>query len=363
MRYASPPNRPVRRRQRFRTAIIATVAIIVLSLVAFAPTASAASSNFVVQDKRCIEVVDDYDIRTTARDSDIFVIVHEKDDVVAQEHICKKLEATLNKVYLGAAAKGKGAVFAYLVVEEPSEGKNGNKNFVKNTLGVRTFPSYLYVSKGMDRYSKFSDHVTQLKGGDSLEMSVVETFVEDNVGFRLGNDVFSIVFFDSVASRFVSYGDTAPWSSDRIKQRILQLLVRFSTIVSFKEPFSSIGKLYNRAFSMSLANGMDYSEKQVKKLQKKLDLKKHELSDEKIHEFQQKISILKSFEEPKENTAEDDKQIFIHAALHLGLAIATLLLIILPAAGEETEEEEVINAEPVVAKAVGGDYKSTKKTS
>lgn len=111
---------------------------------------------------------------------------------------------------------------------------------------------------------------------------------------------------------------------------------------------------------------MDYCEKQVEKLQKKLDAKKSGMGEDKLHEFQQKISILKSFAEPKELTPEDNRQILIHAALHVGLLVATLLLLVVPAEEEEAagkDGEEAVNAEPVVAKPVNGEDKSAKKTS
>merc|ERR1712029_647344 len=126
------------------------------------------------------------------------------------------------------------------------------------------------------------------------------------------------------------------------------------------EPFASIGKLYNRAFAMSFEHGMDYCEKQVEKLEKKLGANKDKMSQDKIHEFQQKIAILRSFAEPKELTSDDDKQIFIHAALHVGLLFATLLLFIIPAedSGEKDEEEVIVEAKVVE----GADDEPTKKT-
>lgn len=348
---------PVRRRQRLRAFVIASLAAIVVSLVASAPIASANASN------KCVEIKEDYDLRNAARDSNVFVIVHEPDGKDARESICQKLEATPASRFEDAAEKGKGTVFAYLEISEPREDDDGawnegNTNFVKNSLGVKSLPAFLFVSKGMDRSSKFSNHVTRL---DSTEMPGVEQFIEKKVGFRIGNDVYNIIFFDSLASRFVSYGDAT--GLDRYKQRFLALLVRSSTLFSFKEPFTSIGKLYNRAFAMSLENGMVYSATQVEKLQKKLDANKSTLSHDKIHEFQQKLAILRAFSEPKELTPNDDKQIFIHAALHLGLLLATVLLFVIPGDAEE-EEEEVINAQPLVAKVVesGNERKYSKKT-
>merc|ERR1712194_904134 len=181
----------------------------------------------------------------------------------------------------------------------------------------------------MDRSSKFSDFVTHYQATDSLDSGELHSFVESKVGFRLGNDVYNVHFFDAVASRFVSYGDAT--GLDHVKQRLLALLVRLSTLFSWKEPFASLGKLYNRAFSLSFANGMDYSEKQITKLEKKL---KASLDEDKIH--------------------EDDQKIFISAALHLGLLFLTLLLFLIPSGEEEDDkkEEEAINDEPIISNPV-----------
>lgn len=358
------PVRPMRRRpQRFRSFVVASLAIIVVSLVASAPTASASN----IAEKKCIEVKEDYDLRNAARDSNVFLIIHEPDDKSAREHICDKVMSTPSQRWNDGFEKSKGAVFAYMELKDGKENYNGeweegNRGFAKSSLGLKEFPSFLFVSKGMDGFAKYSSHVTAYKGSaDTLDLSDLEKFVEKKVGFRIGNDVYNIIFFDSIAARFVSYGDAT--GVDHYKQRFLQGLVRVSTLFSFREPFSSIGKLYNRAISMSLEHGVGYTEKQVKKLQKKLDSKKSDMSEDKQHEFQQKLAILKAFAEPKELTAEDDKQIFIHAALHLGLLIATILLFVFPGEEPETEEkegEEIINAEPVVAKSVEGE-KTTKK--
>ncbi len=363
--------RPTKARGRscnhLRTFVVASLALIVVSLFASFPAASARP------DKRCIEVKEDYDLRNAARDANVFLIVHESDNKDAKEHICKKLEATPDQRLTDAADKGKGVVFAYLEIKdghEDYEGEwhDGNRNFVKTSLGLKTFPSFLYLSKGMDGFSKYASHLSHYKGSaDTLDLSDVEKFIEKKVGYRLGNDVYNIIFFDTLASRFVSYGDAT--GMDRYKQRLLQLLVRFSTLFSFKEPFSSIGKLYNRAFAMSFEHGVEYCEKQVKKLEKKMESNRSSISEDKVHEIQQKIAILKSFAAPKELTPDDDKQIFIHGMLHLGLILATILLFIVPADESEgggdskKDQEEVINAEPVIAKPVEGDNdESSKKT-
>jgi len=365
---AGPPPLTHRRcRQRFRDFIIASLFIIVGSLVASAPTTSAST----IPEPKCIEIKEDYDLRNAARDSNLFLIVHEKDDKKARESICNKLETTPKQRLTDAHEKSQGALFAYLEIKDGSEDHNGewqegNSKFVKNALGLKKYPSFLFVSKGMDGRSKYSSHITHYKGSeDPLELSDEEIFkfVENKVGFRLGNDVYNIIFFDSIASRFVSYGDAS--GVDYCKQRFLALLVRLATMFSYKEPFSTIGTLYNRAFSMSFEHGIGYSEKQVDKLQKRLESNKGNISVDKIHEFRQKIAILKAFAEPKKLTAEDDKQIFIHALLHLGLVIATILLFMFPGDDAETAEdigeEEVINAEPVIAKAVDDDKVSKKK--
>ena len=343
-----------------------------------------------------MEVKEDYDLRNSARDNNVMLIVTESDNKEEREKLCKKLELTPDERLSG----GTTTVFAYLEItdgKEDYEGvwQEGNRNFVKNSLGLKSYPSFVYLKSGMDGFSKYSDHITPYTGStDSLDMSDVEKFIEKKVGFRLGNDVYNIVFFDTLASRFVSYGDAA--GIDLMKQRLLQGLVRVSTLFSWKEPFRTIGNLYNRAFTMSFEHGIDYAEKQIVKLQRRLENNKNSITADKSHEFQQKIAILKSFSEPKELTAEvrvfllyslmffilcvsihitnmliyscliqDDKQIFIHAMLHFGLLVATILLFIVPSDdGEEDDEtndgEKVINAEPIIARAVDESSKKTK---
>ena len=257
------------------------------------------------QTKTCMEVKEDYDLRNSARDNNVMLIVTESDNKEEREKLCKKLEATPDE---RLKSKGGGTVFAYLEItdgKEDYEGvwQEGNRNFVKNSLGLKSHPSFVYLKSGMDGFSKYSDHIAPYTGStDSLDMSDVEKFIEKKVGFRLGNDVYNIVFFDTLASRFVSYGDTT--GIDLFKQRLLQGLVRVSTLFSWKEPFRTIGNLYNRAFTMSFDHGVDYAEKQVAKLQKRLENNKNAITADKSHEFQQKIAILKSFSEPKELTAE-----------------------------------------------------------
>ena len=360
--------RPMRTtRPGFRSCVLATLALIVVSIVASAPTASANP----VLNKKCVEISEDYDLRNAARDSNVFLVAYESSEKEGKESICKKLEATPAKRMSEAADKGKGAVIAVMEIKEGSEDYegnwiDGNRGFAKGSLGAKSFPAYMFITKGMDRTSKWSNHVTHYKSTpDSIDMADVEKFIEKKIGYRLGNDVYNIVFFDTVASRFISYGDAE--GMDYYKQRMLALLVRFSTLFSFKEPFASIGKLYNRAFAMSFEHGMDYCEKNVDKLTKKLEKNSKNLSQDKQHEFQQKIAVLKSFSDPKELTPEDDKQIFIHAALHLGLLIATILLFVMPAEDEPEKDggdgkikdgKDVIHAEPVDAKVADGDKKT-----
>ncbi len=354
---------PAPARQRFRTYIAASLAAILLSLFSVAPTVSAS----VGPEKKCIEFVEEYDLRSAARESNVFLVVHHKDDMDKRKEICDKVAATPQKVWNEALKKGKAPVFAFMEVTSGSEDDEGvwhegNANFVKNSLGATGSPSFLFVSKGMDKTSKYSGHVTHYKGSsDMLDMSDLYNFLEKKMGIRIGNDVFNIVFFDTIAAQFISYGNAT--GLDRIKQRILALYVRTATLFSYKEPFSSIGKLYNRAFAMSFEHGVDYCEKQVKKLEKKLESTKGKISDDKKHEFHQKIAILKAFAQPKELTSDDHRQLLIHTILHLGLIIASILFLIVPVGDEEPAEKEgeAVNDVPVIAKVVESDHQSNKK--
>lgn len=350
---------PTPARQRFRAYIAASLAIIVLCLLSFAPTASAS----VKPEKKCVQFFEEYDLRNAARDSNVFLIVNNKDDDKRKE-FCAKVEATPKKKWSEVLEKGNAPVFAFMDIttgHEDDEGMwhEGTANFVKNSLGAMGSPSFLFVSKGMDKTSKYSSHVTAYKGSsDILDMSDLYNFVEKKLGFRIGSDVFNIIFFDTIAARFISYGDAT--GLDRIKQRILALYVRTATLFSYKEPFSSIGKLYNRAFAMSFEHGMDYCGKQMKKLEKKLESTKNKISEEKSHEFNQKIAVLKAFAEPKELTADDNRQLFIHGMLHVALLIASILFIFVPY-GDEEPAEGAVNEVPVIAKVVESDNESSKK--
>ena len=111
---------------------------------------------------------------------------------------------------------------------------------------------------------------------------------------------------------------------------------------------------------MSFEHGVSYCEEQVGKLENKLEKHQSNLSSDKKHEFQQKLAILKSFSDPKELAPEDVRQILIHGVLHIGLILATLLLLILPSE-EANDEEEAVNAVPVEAKVVVEDVKPKKE--
>lgn len=343
-------------RWRLRTFIVASLIVVFLALIASAPVTASTSSDALTLNKKCIEVKDDYDLRQAARDSNVFLMVHEPNNKDTREYICKKLEATPDKTVYTAMEKGRGTIFTYLEVKDPYEdGKGvwheGNRNFVKNSLDLKGFPSFLFLSKGMNGHSKYSSHVTKYNGApNSLELnSEVEKFIEKNIGYRLGNDVYNIIFFDTIVAQFVSYGNAT--GLDRYKQRFLALIVRTSTLFSFKEPFASLGKLYNRALTMSLAHGLEYCEKQVKKLEKKVSSNRDKLSDEMIHETRQKIAILKSFTDPKEITPSDKRRIYFHAMLHIGLIVATILLFVTPR-DDSDGEEKAINDVPIIAKPV-----------
>lgn len=185
----------------------------------------------------------------------------------------------------------------------------------------------------------------------------IEKFIQSHVGYHLGNDVYNIIFFDSIASKFVSYGDCS--GINRLKQKALALLVKFSTLFSYKEPFSSIGKLYNKAFDMSLKNGVGYANSQIIRIDRVLSGdtgSNNNLTPDSIHQMNQKKAILKSFAEPRVLSWEDERQILIHIFLHVGLVVATILLAVLPSETTneegEGEEGEAVNEVPVIARVV-----------
>lgn len=361
--------------QRFRRhGILFGVAILLIQLctrVSLVPVAAAAivfpTDAAPLPRGSCVEIKEDFDLRNLARDDNVFLMVHEagESNDASRRHLCDKLKATPEERLLAASPKnGRRTTVAYLEVKPAAydaDGflQDGGGNFARASLGVKRYPEFLYIEGGMEGSSKYSNHVTNYPGpytsvdsGDETEMSGVEKFLNDHSGFNVGNDVYNIVFFDSIASRFVAYGDAS--GLDRMKQRGLGLLVRFSTLFSFKEPFSSIGTLYNRAFAMSLEHGVDYCVGQVKNIEKKIEAGKGlgngALTQQKLHQLQQKLAILRAFANPKELTVEEEWQIFFHSMLHVGLLVATLLLFVVPG---EDEEEEAVNAVPVEAKVVG----------
>eukprot|EP01082_Thalassiosira_pseudonana_P000713 g1464.t1 g1464 contig10:2148186-2148998(-) len=265
------------------------------------------------------------------------------------------------------AREGGSLSLPSLRLNEPSydadgQLQDGGRNFARSSLGAKEYPAFLFVTGGMDGSSKYASHITPYVGEDVLDLAQVEKFIAKQTGFYLGNDVYNIVFFDSIATKFMSYGDAS--GIDRLKQKGLALLVRFSTLFSYREPFSSIGKLYNRAFALSLEKGMGYCGEQLKNMEKKIEANKNNVSPAKLHELQQKMAILRSFAEPRELNPEDERQIYIHVFLHIGLIVATLLLFILPSDMGGNDEEEAINAIPVIAKVVEDDdvKKHSKKT-
>ncbi|EJK54778.1 hypothetical protein THAOC_25566 [Thalassiosira oceanica] len=341
-----------------RCFLVCGIVALVCILIEKSPTASAAII------PRCDQFSEEYDIRNAARDQDVLLIVHESDDADLRRNLCNKLTTTPR-----ARLEAKDLRFAYMELtdghEETDNGEwnPGTRGFATTSLGAKMFPALVYISKGMDGKSKYKEHTTSYSGSvesDAIDMASVEKWIESKIGFRLGNDIYNIVFFDSVASLFMSYGDAK--GLNKLKQRGLALMVRFSTLFSFKEPFSSIGAMYNRAFKMSFEHGVSYCEEQVGKLEKKLEKHQSNLSSDKKHEFQQKLAILKSFSDPKELSPEDVRQILIHGVLHIGLILATLLLLILPSEENDgDEEEEAVNAVPVEAKVVVEDVKPKKE--
>jgi len=260
---------------------------------------------------------------------------------------------------------GRSTVFAYLQIKDQSYDTDGQLQDggrgLATTLGVKTFPQFAFIEGGMDGKAKYSSHITFYSGStdDDSFMTNLDKFIHKHVGYRIGVDVYNIIFFDSIASKFISYGDCS--GVDRFKQKALALLIRFSTLFSYSEPFSSIGKLYNKAFEKSLQNGMGYASSQIERIERMLK-KQNDLSEEKVHEMNQKRAVLKAFAEPRELTDDDNKQIAIHVLLHLGLIVATVLLFVLPSdSGKEEEGEEPVNEVPVIAKVVEDENGKGKK--
>ncbi|KAL7519624.1 hypothetical protein ACHAWX_004386 [Stephanocyclus meneghinianus] len=357
------PSKPRCCSPRFNVLALTKLSVVLAALLILAsvPPLTIASDQ-----QTCVEIKEDFDLRNIARQNNVILVVHEKDDDSSRKHICSKFEATpKDRIAAASAPGGRPTVFAYLEITGPSYDSNGElqdggKGFA-SSLGVKNFPAVVFLSGGMDGTSKYSNHITHYTGStsDNNFLSEVEKFIHKRVGYYIGNNVYNIIFFDSIASKFVSYGNCS--GIDRFKQRGLALLVHFSTLFSFKEPFSSIGKLYNKAFDMSLRNGMGYASSQITRLERIMESNGNDLSQEKIHEISQKRAILKSFAEPRELTAEDQRQIFIHILLHFGLVLATILLFVLPSDSGGDDEDEAVNAVPVIARVVDDDDDGGKK--
>jgi hypothetical protein len=301
----------------------------------------------------CTRLTSDHDLRTIARDQNVLLLVHPSTDDTLRKHICNKLDATPSDRIVQSS--GRFTSFAYLEIKTPSYDASGqlqdsDSKSLASSLGIKSFPAVAFLSGGMNSSSKYSQHITHYTGSTS-DMPSVEKFIQSQVGYHLGNDVYNIVFFDSIASKFVSYGDCS--GLNRLKQKGLALLVKFSTMFSYKEPFWSIGKLYNRAFDKSLEKGMGYATDQIARIERLLEKDGSGLTSEKIHEMNQKRAILKSFAEPRVLTVEDQRQIWIHVLLHVGLIVATVMLFVLPNDdGGEEEDGEVVNEVPVIARVV-----------
>ena len=345
--------------QRFNILALTKLSVIIASLLllASAPPLTVASNK-----STCVEIKEDFDLRNIARTDNVILLIHEKDDDTSRRHICNKLEGTPKERIASIEAGGRPTVFAYLEIKESSydssgELQDGGKGFA-SSLGVKSFPAYAFLSGGMDGTSKYSNHISFYDGATD-DLPAIEKFIHKHVGYYLGNDVYNIIFFDSIASKFVSYGDCS--GINRLKQKGLALLVRFSTMFSYKEPFSSIGKLYNKAFDMSLQNGMGYASSQIHRIERLIESNSGDLTSEKIHEMNQKRAILKSFAEPRVLSSEDNRQILIHMLLHVGLVVATIMLFVLPSETPYEEEGEAVNEVPVIARVVEEENGKGKK--
>jgi hypothetical protein len=101
---------PPAARQRLRIVLSFIAFMLFLSLVALAPTASASVSSVNVKQpdlKKCIEVHEDYDLRNMARDSNVFLIVHHKDDSDKRVDLCNKFESTPDRIGRRLLKRGK----------------------------------------------------------------------------------------------------------------------------------------------------------------------------------------------------------------------------------------------------------------
>ena len=378
--------------QRFNILALTKLSVIISSLLILAtvPPLTIAS-----EEKSCIEIKEDFDLRNIARHDNVLLIIHDTGDDSQRTQICERFKNTPKERIVAQKEKtGRSTVFAYLQIKDQSYDTDGQLQDggrgLATTLGVKTFPQFAFIEGGMDGKAKYSSHITFYSGStddDSL-MTNRDKFIHKHVGYRIGVDVYNIIFFDSIASKFISYGDCT--GVDRVKQKALALLIRFSTLFSYSEPFSSIGKLYNKAFEKSLQNGMGYASSQIERIERMLK-KQNDLSEEKVHEMvrnvvlyyaqnswihiclmkrlltpnlnqNQKRAVLKAFAEPRELTDDDNKQIAIHVLLHLGLIVATVLLFVLPSdSGKEEEGEEPVNEVPVIAKVVEDENGKGKK--
>lgn len=272
--------------KRFNILALTKLSVIISSLLllATAPPLTIAS-----EEKSCIEIKEDFDLRNIARQDNVLLVIHDSGDDSERTHICERFKSTpKERMATQKEATGRSTVFAYLQIKDLSYDTDGQLQDggrgLATTLGAKTFPQFAFIKGGMDGKAKYSDHITYYSGStddDSL-LANLDKFIHKHVGYRIGVDVYNIMFFDSVASKFISYGDCSGF--DRLKQKGLALLIRFSTLFSYNEPFSSIGKLYNKAFEMSLKNGMGYASSQVERIERMLK-KQNDLSEEKIYEM------------------------------------------------------------------------------
>ncbi|KAK1744980.1 hypothetical protein QTG54_004271 [Skeletonema marinoi] len=192
---------------RLRACLMASLTIIVAALLSSLPTVSAS--------QECLQIREEYDLRSLARNDNVFLIVYDDETAHVQKNICNKLRLhDISGKKIGP--NGSATVFAHLEVTATT------RNFA-STLNVGQFPSFLFISAGIDDTSKYSDHTTIYKqDSDVLDTASFSDFARKHVGFSpLGNDVFTIIFFDSVASRFVSYGNAS--GLNRLKQKGLVL--------------------------------------------------------------------------------------------------------------------------------------------
>jgi hypothetical protein len=233
MMESTPPN--PRWSHRLNILALTKLSVILASLLILASVPRLTVAN----DKTtCIEIKEDFDLRNLARQNNVLLVIHDKNDDTARKHICTKLDSTPKERIAAASSHGGlSTVYAYLEIKEPSydssgELQDGGRGFA-SSLGVKTFPAFAFLAGGMDGTSKYAQHLTyydRSANSDTTSMTDVEKFIQKHVGYALGNDVYNIIFFDSIASKFVSYGDCS--GIDRLKQKGLALLVRFSTLFS-----------------------------------------------------------------------------------------------------------------------------------